>query len=766
MDKESRKTSNSEQGQSGSAATPLGHQSRGISASTGPRTSFGLALPIEELTELLATPFSRLNLEDAMRVGKAERPALCRICYNLDPYQAPQDNDFGEEQPSWVRSEYKVPPGTRAAEVEIPKAAELIESSQTGCLYCLIVRSALDAIHEDWKKEDGFIRLFLAPGLPVVVRIQSGAMSIGLPLGRESMRGFGLELQEGENMQFRVMVTSVSSSPIDIEIYRPRIEPQEITVGDHILSPLLESMGTAETIPLHSGDTKCFEFIKKNVEHCMLKHKCGQDSYFPPPLLPDRVIWVNADNNSRIRLLEPKGIRGRYIALSYCWGPVSSDTYLTNASTFDARKAGIEHDDLPPLLQDFVACARRVGIEYIWVDRICIIQGDDADFRLQAAKMGEIYGNAVFTVATGSASSESDRILVNRDSRWSAYNLNMNASRIGALKVQVRRRSHLVGTEETGGDYGKISTRAWIWQERLLSTRTVTFTPSALKFECRCHSVWEGFAPDVVGHSWSAQLDGISQNSWTKLVEEFMRRDITRTSDRLPAIESVMKRIERSHGWSPLWGLWTNSLVESLGWHVKREHQGHEDLRMNPGHYAPTWSWASVDGPISYIEVRPMAGIQNDPLVYDLEVRWVDAATGRIAVVGQIVTVELHCRIESYDGESPREKKYRYRYEISYQSDGTCYPIRPDVPLRPWSGKINGKEASAVIRIPYGETSPTSSWSARCLCILVGGMKRRSMVLFLGHSLREPGALERLGMTSGLNPALFENSPRKVAEIV
>ncbi|OBU00198.1 hypothetical protein VE01_01842 [Pseudogymnoascus verrucosus] len=39
-----------------------------------------------------------------------------------------------------------------------------------------------------------------------------------------------------------------------------------------------------------------------------------------------------------------------------------------------------------------------------------------------------------------------------------------------------------ISKEDTGGGYGKVSTRAWIWQERLLAERTIFFTPSALKF--------------------------------------------------------------------------------------------------------------------------------------------------------------------------------------------------------------------------------------------------------------------------------------------
>lgn len=58
---------------------------------------------------------------------------------------------------------------------------------------------------------------------------------------------------------------------------------------------------------------------------------------------------------------------------------------------------------MPLLFRDVIKVACSPGISYIWIDRLCIIQGDDKDFRSQARKMGEAYGNATLTIATASA---------------------------------------------------------------------------------------------------------------------------------------------------------------------------------------------------------------------------------------------------------------------------------------------------------------------------------------------------------------------------
>ncbi|KAE9364806.1 HET-domain-containing protein [Stipitochalara longipes BDJ] len=752
-------------------STPLPQTSSTASPSSGRLNARG-SVPFAQLGPLLAAPASSTTPEEARELCEIPLPALCPICYNFDPYQAPRNGNASEHQKSWAKEEYKIPQGIPVAKITVEKSEELIESAKRGCFYCSMVFAALGAVSPGWENEKSFIHIFLAPRLPVYVRLEFGVTST-VTLGREGMLGLGIELQEGQTMNFIITVGDPSKPAIDVEIYRPYISPDQKIIADLVLEPLVEHMGTAEEIPEHAGDEKCFDFIKEQVATCMKEHKCGKDGHLP--LLPDRVIWIEANQGSAIQLVEPKNIRAKYIALSYCWGPVTPSTYLTDVSTYNTRKAGIVYVDLPPLIQDVVSCARKLGIEYVWVDRLCIIQGDVEDFKSQAPKMGEIYGNATLTIAAATATSETERILVGRETKWQAYDLGLNIDGIGSLTLRFRRRTHPLGKEDSGGEYGKISTRAWAWQERLLSARTIFYTPSALKFECRCYSIWQGFGRGLTGHSWSSKLDNISHQSWTTLVEEYMSRNITRPSDRLPAMEAAMKRIERSQGWSPLWGMWANALVESLGWE-SWEHSGRVGShagRMNPGHYAPTWSWASVDGRISHVSAKPAEDVTlNDPRVYDLEIRKLNAASGLITVAGHVILVELSCRIEVGqldDGETLQEG-LKYYYEVlGVYADAKgpkAFPMKPDVALKPWNGDVNGRHIETIIRVPYGEEIPEKSWTAHCLCLLVSKNRLRSLVLFLGASLREPGGWERIGMVDGLHPGIFGNSQRQTINIV
>ncbi|KAL5364203.1 heterokaryon incompatibility protein-domain-containing protein [Aspergillus floccosus] len=626
-------------------------------------------------------------------------------------------------------------PTIRQSIRSVQAAQQLVESATKRCVYRSVVAYALETIYPGWESQHTFVELLLAAGLPMIVRLNwSVPATVSMaPWMRENNL-----LPEGADRRLVATVIDPKLTPVEIQIYRPVIPDQNMIVNDAIVAGLMQAVGVAEEVASHSADPECFEFIRRNVMRCIAEHECGKDGL--QPLLPDRIIWVQAQVLSRIALLEPdSGTRARYITLSYCWGPVTAATYLTQAETLSARKAGIDFDDLPPLFQDVVTIARTLGIDYVWIDRLCVIQGDDADFSVQASKMGDIYGNATMTIAAASANTEMDRILLPRDDKWSSSAMSLDFG--GA---------HL---HYSGGEYGRMSTRAWVWQERLLSSRTVFFTPGRIKFECHFHSCWEGFGSRQISRSWTAMLDDMSYHKWTTLVKEYTSRDITRPSDRLPAMDSVMKRIEAGTGWKRVYGLWSNSLVEGLIWRPvqKLGHAGIHPYQMNPGHYAPTWSWASVDGPVSYALKEPLPLIEDngpshngpgldDPMEWDLKCQSVNKASGLIRVSGRILLVHL---------------------QPNY-----VFGVEPDVAVKSWFSDVDEESKWTVARVPYGEAPPKRSWAAECACLLVGKRKTRAIFLLLGHSLRQPGAWERIGISDGLRPVAFRNSPREVISIV
>ncbi|KAH8587518.1 hypothetical protein B0O99DRAFT_601584 [Bisporella sp. PMI_857] len=278
--------------------------------------------PPSEIGRLLARPASSLA-EDPRDLVHVQLPANCPVCFNLDPYEAPPD---GSSETSWAKAEYNIT-DDRPVGMITNNSDQLLKAAQGGCFYCGIVTSALGAVHPSWTTEKTFVHIFLATGLPVVVRLQFGWRDsvVGDPPSRSSGPD---DLWGGRKMEYTIMCLDESKPPIEIEIYRPVIPDDQLTVGDIALAPLVQNVGFAEETSGHVWTRECFDFIKDNLECCIKQHKCSKDG--ESPLLPDLVIWIEANNASDIQLLEPKNVRAPFIALSYCWGPLDSTTYLTN----------------------------------------------------------------------------------------------------------------------------------------------------------------------------------------------------------------------------------------------------------------------------------------------------------------------------------------------------------------------------------------------------------------------------------------------------
>ncbi|KAK0634163.1 heterokaryon incompatibility protein-domain-containing protein [Immersiella caudata] len=729
----------------------------------------------DELAELLRQPLSKFPHGDPRGLITIAPSTPCDVCHNLDLSKLPSEYNYqGPTAKTWAESAFKVPPETPAAIIRTNSKA-LFNSGMRGCPTCIMMVGALNGLAPRWEEKDSHIDIFLAMNLPLILRLHPGQALIRMHMDRDGIADvFAKEVPEGIGMDLSVAVQEVPpgvSEPekLDIEIYRNEQHSEGRTVGDAIFEGLFKHIGTAAPISLHPGSQKCLDFIKTQVETCMQHHKCSRRRH--PPPLPDRVIWITSPNTpSRIQVVEPQGKqRAPYIALSYCWGQVSESTLLTTESNFERHKEGIEYERLPPLFQDVFDLARVLGFEYVWIDRLCIIQGSRTDFAQQAPKMGLVYGNATLTISAASAVSENDNVLIERDEHWDARGIRIGDEKSGkgSTQLQCRRRAYSFQDEAKGGNYGKVSTRAWIWQERLLSPRTIFFTPSSLKFECTAHSIWEGFSPSTIGISYSSQIlrndTPLTHQEWLGLVEEYTRREISRPSDRLPAIESVVRRVAKAQGWEAKWGMWLGSrLAEGLGWHSNSDGRGRV-CKMNPACYAPSWSWAGVDGPVSYGDVVSRGEADEvDPLVYGVEVGELDVKMKVLNVTGLVVPGRIECRVER--GVGDRDVGYEY-HVLGVDAGVGRMSMTADVALKPWSGVLEGEEVSTVVRVPYGEDWPGESWEGRCLCLRLATRKCISLALVLGRSQRVSGAWERVGLLSGANGLWFHGAETRVVRL-
>jgi hypothetical protein len=202
--------------------------------------------------------------------------------------------------------------------------------------------------------------------------------------------------------------------------------------------------------------------------------------------MPTRLIDVGTSTAPSIRLIETKTMPYRkYVAFSHCWGDVPKHLkFCTYRDNIEERKRTIDFGRLPQNFKDAVTITRGLGIRYVWIDSICIIQEDGDDWEVEAGNMENVFSAAYCTIAADSAKCSLVGFLRQRKPR-PCVTVETKTGRLYFCKA-IDDFHHDV--EES-----VLSTRGWVLQERALSRRTIHFSNTQVYFECgqgvRCETL-------------------------------------------------------------------------------------------------------------------------------------------------------------------------------------------------------------------------------------------------------------------------------------
>ncbi|KAF8871619.1 hypothetical protein CPB84DRAFT_1800571 [Gymnopilus junonius] len=265
-------------------------------------------------------------------------------------------------------------------------------------------------------------------------------------------------------------------------------------------------------------------------------------------LLPSRVIYVGKDDSQlRLEVTNDK-LFGRYIALSYSWGSKDQNGKpLTFAYRLQSTNLKSYQRNIPTIM-DAIHITRRLKIDYLWIDALCIEQPpDNPPPKFQSPKMGQYYSDALSpslprgpTIRTpGSITSgKFQRIII-----------------LGYITISTETRK-ISWPATSAWDDENITTRGWTLQERQIESG----------FRATGRIVWESGTKQDPRELWFAELG--------------------HPSDKFPAISGLAQEFGRIFKDSYLAGLWKKTVIEDLFWRADRPSN---DYR------APSWSWAAFD---------------------------------------------------------------------------------------------------------------------------------------------------------------------------
>ncbi|KAI7778934.1 hypothetical protein LA080_001540 [Diaporthe eres] len=313
-----------------------------------------------------------------------------------------------------------------------------------------------------------------------------------------------LEKYDGLRIDKQDCITAVlygySDNPVTAKLDITVIRDQDETLKDAIpfLAPRTSASGSENP---ESILERSFEWVRNQLEICTGSHIYGGTQDVP---LTTRVLELSDDEATYLRVVVPdEGAAGKYTAFSYCW----------------------------------VRVTREIGLRYLWVDALCIFQGQDADaindWNIEVAKMDNVYKNAFVTISATAAQNPS------------------------------------------GFKSEPINSRAWTLQENVMSSRVLFYTSFGLLWKCKREIIWvysgESRACKSAGRAMAGtaapspenvrfmintsrylfsvgQDENLSARSWERILELYTTRNLTNPHDKLPALAAIAQRHSTSTG--------------------------------------------------------------------------------------------------------------------------------------------------------------------------------------------------------------------------
>ncbi|RYP24494.1 hypothetical protein DL765_000514 [Monosporascus sp. GIB2] len=398
--------------------------------------------------------------------------------------------------------------------------------------------------------------------------------------------------------------------------------------------------------PIFEPDS--LKWVTSHLNECLLQHPiCASANKTPE--LPHRVLAFgpSPDGCIAVKLQENDGPKNAlYAALSHCWG--SHQNCTTTTKTLEERKQGIPWDEIPQTFRDSISYCLKIGINYLWIDALCIIQDSDSDWQLESAKMADIYENSHITLAATAANCDAAGLVASRQDFKPEYQLTTVPTECSPIRVREKLHHWDVPTTQMSMRRNPLLGRGWAFQERILSPRILHFCSQELVWECGqltncecgCIRPNAGIKRQFPADMFRVDLAeaNLSDNGNASYEDEDIADRLTKPTDCLPALSGLAKRAAVLFN-DYLAGIWSKTIRADILWRVDKLEPGAERPAMYRG---PSWSWVSVTSQIKYWS-------RNELIDYHSADPFLDFTGGGISAYGVTQTI---CTVD-VAGENP-----------------------------------------------------------------------------------------------------------------
>ncbi|TGO70350.1 hypothetical protein BOTNAR_0001g00250 [Botryotinia narcissicola] len=352
-----------------------------------------------------------------------------------------------------------------------------------------------------------------------------------------------------------------------------------------------KSIGPSSYVTETESDSPAnFALARSWLAECRMEHENCRDLLEVE--LPIRLLDVVVPSNPGIvRLCFTSDLpteRLDYAALSHCWG--SNHPPKTTKKNLQSQLQGFPESRLPQTFYDAVRTTRELGLRYLWIDSLCIVQDDRNDFEVECARMDTIYTNALCTIAASDARDSRDGLSQLR--KMKPVRLTYESDGVEPnLTVTIQAAFH-------GAWMRRLQSRGWVLQEQHLSPRIIYYTKKRLIWECRTAVALEiqkkmrlktslyrlatkEASPErfldggrsKLGPSENRHFLGPDykfkklRNRWNGAVQQYSHCRLSHLEDKLPAFAGFAaewKRIQPDDEY--LAGSWKSDIFRGLAW--------------------------------------------------------------------------------------------------------------------------------------------------------------------------------------------------------
>lgn len=704
----------------------------------------------------------------AARYYNASKNGICLVCNNLQPHN--HEDTFGRPGAGASRNQFS---GLNAQDrrfASVPtlvltklKTNEILKCrgekegkvQENTCRYCRLLFDIFEAFFVDewmdWKTET------------------MNAMQIS----------FGLMIQEGKplivNCTGFVHDKYLKHARMDVEVYwDSQFQYPQI--------PGLPTMGATGIRATDVRSDSCTWFIRESVRQCVAEHPACVLPF--QGFIPSRLLYVGGGEQS-LRLYETRtwSQPTAWVALSHCWG--GAKPLSLTRETYNDFQQHIDFSKLPETFRNAISVTQMLGLAYLWIDSLCIIQGDKDDWAQEAGRMAQVYSHAYVVVTTASSVNPSTPILAPREEDWLPQRISFPLSPGVTVPVMARKRYMLAAPLEQGLQeppfspswaelkrLGPLYDRGWCFQEAHLATRNLQFTPGAIIFECKTHRRSEDQLAPYPSTLGVGRQDPAEQ--WRMIVKAFTSRQLTYGSDKLPAIAGAATIMPQARTNQYLAGLWSNTLHLDMLWRVRPYDilSGYETAELayddeNGG--PPSWSWASMKWQVDWFVLtdknpKPIARVLSATTEITNKLNpYGEVSGGRLVLQGRIKYCYLQWDI--------RNKENVVYYTKPDGTESMKSTFLEDGPLS-WTEKPTGPGQEAQRLVRRGREGPFEKQmhaNGAVLFIVTGGrLLREYMGVVLGWSPRAgyEGCFERVGVSTWMYSDWYDSAVDATVTIV